>query len=93
MPAAYTSVESLPTPLDDSVRLTTLESRTVAALRYSGSWEAENHAEHRALLESWLHANGYRATSGYRVAGYDPPWTIPFLRRNEVMVDVEPVGD
>jgi hypothetical protein len=40
------------------------------------------------LLE-WVETNGLAMASAPRAAGYDPPWTIPFLRRNEVLVDIK----
>ena len=46
-------------------------------------------AENAAKLQAWIEANGYTAVSAPRSAGYDPPWTIPFLRRNEVHIDVK----
>jgi hypothetical protein len=40
-------------------------------------------------LAKWIAANGLETASGMRSARYDPPWTLWFLRRNEVLVDVQ----
>ena len=41
------------------------------------------------MLEAWIQGNGYKITGAYKVAGYNPPFTIPALRRNEVLIPVE----
>lgn len=40
-------------------------------------------------LVDWIQANGIESLSKQRFAGYAPPWALPFLRRNEVMIDVK----
>lgn len=87
MPAER-SKDSLPVPLDPAVTFRTVPARTVAAVRYSGLVSEETIREHTVLLEQWLAERGYVAVSPPRSARYDPPWTIPFLRRNEVLIDV-----
>ena len=88
MPAEY-SLETLPEPLDPAVKLRKQPPRTVATIRYSGPIREERIDEKAAELRAWLKENGYTAASSSRSAGYDPPWTLSFLRRNEVHIDVE----
>ena len=42
-----------------------------------------------AALQSWMLKNRLEAVSQPRIAGYDPPWTLPFLRRNEIIIDIK----
>ena len=87
MPADLT-METLPRPNDSSVRLVTIPSETVAVLRFSGATTPSAVAEHKAVLLKGL-ADGPWKPQGEPVAWfYDPPWTLPFLRRNEVAVVV-----
>lgn len=87
MPAEWTMAE-LPTPDDDRVRLVTVPPETVAVLRFSGSRGAHAVATHTEQLRNTLRAYGFEATGDATSWFYDPPWTLPFLRRNEVAIPV-----
>lgn len=88
MPAGYT-LDSLPEPMDGHVVLKTVPARKVAVIRYSGSLTEARIAEKTRELETWLSAQPYKVLSPARSAAYDPPWTVPALRRNEVHIDIE----
>jgi SOUL heme-binding protein len=87
MPAKWT-LEELPTPNDDRVRLVTVPAETVAVLRFTGDRDAKAVATRTAELRDALRARGYRETGEPTAWFYDPPWTLPFLRRNEVAIGV-----
>lgn len=89
LPDQFT-VATTPKPTDERVVLQQREARTVAVLRYSGRWSYESQKAHAAKLSEWLTGQGLKPVSPMRAAAYDPPWTLPFLRRNEVLVDVQP---
>lgn len=77
-------------PLSKDVTIREIPERRVAVLRYSGFWEPESINEKGAkLIETLKSANIKFLEDSLRSAAYDPPWTIPFLRRNEVHVDLE----
>lgn len=88
LPAEYT-LQTLPEPLDPDVFIRQQKGRKVAVLRYSGSLSEAAMNAHVDDLARWLAQKGLKATSEPRLAGYDPPWTLPFLRRNEIHVDIE----
>lgn len=88
MPSKYT-METLPEPLDSSVRLRQIPARKVAAVRYSGSWGSKKYEAQRILLEEFIRNKGFRIIGQDVFARYDPPFQIPFLRRNEVLFQVE----
>jgi hypothetical protein len=89
MPSAL-SLATLPAPNDPRVRLSLQPPVRVAALRFSG-WATENvtTARKAELLER-AKSHHLRVAGPVTLAQYDPPWTLPFLRRNEVMVPVAP---
>jgi hypothetical protein len=89
LPAGYT-LENSPLPNDERVSLQQIPARKVASLQYSGSWQQERFDTNSELLLQWIREQQLQPNSLPRVAGYDPPWTLPFLRRNEVLVDIKP---
>ena len=88
LPAKYT-IESLPEPLDPDVTIRQLKGRRVAVIRYSGSLSEAAMKARTGELSDWLAQRGYEAISEPGLAGYDPPWTLPFLRRNEIHIDIK----
>ena len=87
LPGSY-SIETAPVPSDPLVTLAVMPKKKVAVIRYSGSWNEESMRQKSKELVNWSRTNGLKPESKPRSAGYDPPWTIPFLRRNEIMIDV-----
>jgi len=88
LPSNY-SVATAPVPLDTAVIIKEIPGKKVAVLRYSGNLSEQCIEEKSEELQNWLSEQGYKAISPSRSAAYDPPWTLPFLRRNEVHIDIE----
>lgn len=88
LPASFT-IESAPVPSNPRVTLSVMPKKKVAVNRYSGSWSEEAMCQKTEELVDWIQANGLEPASKSRSARYDPPWTISFLRRNEVMIDLK----
>lgn len=89
MPAKWTA-ETLPVPNDDQVRVVTVPPETVAVLRFSGDRSPKAVAARVAELEEVLQNNAIKPTGAADAWFYDPPWTLPSRRRNEIAI---PVGD
>jgi hypothetical protein len=87
MPASY-NMDSLPLPTDSRVKLVELPKTRQAVLRYTGSTSNAAIAEKTRLLLETLKTSSWKAMGPTSAYLYNPPWTLPFLRRNEVMVDV-----
>jgi SOUL heme-binding protein len=87
LPAKWTMGE-LPTPDDDRVALVTVPPETVAVLRFSGNRDGRAVAARTERLRNTLRAYGFDATGEPVAWFYDPPWTLPFRRRNEVAIPV-----
>ena len=87
MPSKWT-VETLPTPNDDNVTLVTVPGETVAVLRFTGDRSAAAVAARTEELANTLHDRGIEVTGEPVAWFYDPPWTLPFRRRNEIAIAV-----
>ncbi|OYV16319.1 MAG: SOUL heme-binding protein, partial [Methylococcaceae bacterium NSM2-1] len=88
LPQGY-SLHTAPEPLDSSVVIKTIPDKKVAVIQYSGSLSEQSIEEKSEELTNWLTKQNYKAISPSRSAAYDPPWTLPFLRRNEIHIDIE----
>ncbi len=82
MPARY-SEATLPRPRDPRIAIRVLPEAEVAVLRFSGLPSPEAVAEAEARLAAALEGSDWRATGPGGAWFYDPPWTIPGLRRSE----------
>jgi len=87
MPSKFT-METLPKPTDERITLVEEPGRRLAVLRFSGFAWAGKLEKKAAALRDWLAENGIAPQSDAIFAFYDPPWTPPFMRRNEVMFEL-----
>lgn len=87
MPASYT-METLPTPDDSNIKLRQVPARRVAAVRYSGLWSEETYLLHKEKLEKWIKDNRFTVTGEPIWARYNGPFTLWFMRRNEILIPV-----
>ena len=87
MPSAYT-LQTLPVPNDARVELRNIEPARFAVLRFSGlAQPGDVEAKSNELLAQ-VTSHRLRALGAVSLAQYNPPWTVWFLRRTEVMVEV-----
>jgi hypothetical protein len=87
MPAKYGKAD-LPVPNDPGVRIVEVAAQDYAVLRFSGSRGGQAVATRTGELKAALAPSRWRAIGVPTAWFYDPPWTAPFLRRNEVAVTV-----
>lgn len=87
MPSKYTR-RTLPRPLDPRVSIRELPPRKVAARTYSWYATEERVRRETERLREMLARDGTRPASQFVSAQYNPPWTLPFLRRNEILVEL-----
>jgi effector-binding domain-containing protein len=88
MPASYT-LETLPEPSDPKVTLRQVPARRMAAVRYSGFWSEKGYLQNKLELESWIHERGLTIVGDPIWARYNSPFTLWFLRRNEILIPVD----
>lgn len=88
MPNKY-DLENIPKPNNDKVILEKIESYKAAAITFSGLSSQGNLEEHEKELFSFIKANKLKIIGMPYKAFYNPPWTPWFLRRNEIIVQIE----
>jgi DNA gyrase inhibitor GyrI len=81
------SFKTLPRPRSDKVVLTDLPASRFAVIRFSGLVD-ESMKQSIEALEAYILAEKFRPLGEPILAFYNPPWTIPFLRRNEIMIEL-----
>ncbi|GJQ13234.1 hypothetical protein GpartN1_g5025.t1 [Galdieria partita] len=91
LPKEYSEQLEPPEPVDSRVHLRLVPPRTVAVITFRGAVNRETLESDRAkkFMEQ-LKKDGYRlVSSDWELARYNPPFTPPPLRRNEILVQVE----
>jgi hypothetical protein len=87
MPASYT-LATLPRPNDASVTLREVPGGRYAVLVFSGFTGEDKVRANTAELLAWMGTKGFKPAGAPQLARYDPPWQLPFMRRNEIVVPV-----
>ncbi|MGE2832360.1 SOUL family heme-binding protein [Mycobacterium sp. SMC-4] len=87
MPSKWT-MQTLPAPDDERVQLVEVPGETVAVLRFSGDRSPAQVRRQSDRLREALRGSGYEMAGEPMSWFYDPPFTLPFRRRNEVVVPV-----
>ena len=87
MPSKY-SMETLPEPKNDRVRLKEIMTKKFVVIKFSGTNSNENVTEHENQLMNYIESNQIKIIDSPKYAFYNAPWTLPFMRRNEVMIEI-----
>ncbi|STX39529.1 SOUL family heme-binding protein [Legionella feeleii] len=88
MPSYY-SMERLPTPNNTAVKLTTMQGGRFVVIRFSGLANERNLKEHQQKLVDFVRTKKLKPISELIYAFFNPPWTLPLLRRNEIMIEIK----
>ena len=88
LPSKYNKIQP-PEPLDPEVNVVKVSGYKAAAISYSGNLREEKYNAKIEELLNIIKLKGPQTIGEPFSAGYDPPWTIPFLKRNEVLIIVE----
>ena len=85
MPSVYT-METLPKPKNSNIEIIKLPAKTYAVIKFSGLAGSEKVEAKTQKLQRWMQSQSLTASDLPELARYNPPWTLPFMRRNEVMI-------
>ena len=87
MPSQYT-LATIPKPKNNAVRLREVPGKYFVVLAYSGLNGVAKVQEKTNETVQWAQQKGLEMIGRPQLARYDPPWTLPMFRRNEIMVEV-----
>ena len=82
------AARKVPAPKANDVAVQQMRAAKFAVFTYSGRGTDKNEAEALSKLRTWMEKKNLRAEGEPVFAYYDPPWTLPFMRRNEVMLRI-----
>ena len=88
MESKYTQ-ETLPVPNNSKIRITEIKDRVMAVISFSGRWSQKNFEKHEQILVNDLKNAGIGVASEAIYARYNAPFTPWFLRRNEIMFEID----
>jgi len=89
MPSQYT-MQTLPKPNNPDVKIVQVPAQTYGVIKFSGLAGSKKVAKKTETLKSWMQTQKLVITGTPELARYNPPWTLPFMRRNEVMMAYQP---
>lgn len=88
MPSAY-KIDTLPKPRNKAVKLKEISGKRFAVIRFSGLASQEKLDKEQKNLERFITQHALTPIGQPTYAFYNPPWTLPFFRRNEVMIEIQ----
>ena len=97
LPFSYTKLDQLPVPTDKRISLRVMPRRILAVKAFSGWYSAIEGEKQLLKLKAWLESDKIIEEGSIKdvnspkwsVAQYHPPFTLPFLRRNEIWVELD----
>lgn len=89
MPSSFT-LDTLPTPDSAQVMLRAIAPSRTAALRFSGLTREPDIIKRTERLDAFITQHGLKPAGAPTLARYDPPWQPWFMRRNEILVELQP---
>ena len=87
MPKEY-SLSTLPKPNNKNITITSLPAEKYAVIIFSGLVRKSNYDEQVKLLKKFILKKNLKTIGLIQIARYNPPWTLPFFRRNELMIRI-----
>ena len=89
MPKQYT-METLPKPKNPLVHIKEVTGKRYAVMKFSGFNNQEKIENNTQQLREWIEVKRLHAIGQPQLARYNPPWTLPPWRRNEILIEIAP---
>ncbi len=82
------SIDQISSPTDPKLQVIECDEIIAAVVKFSGAAKAHDILAKREELRGWITRQGFEESGPMRLAQFDPPFAISFLRRNELQVAV-----
>lgn len=86
-------IDTLPKPNNRDIKLRQVAEHGAAVIRFNGWTTQSSIEEQTARLQKWISDQGLEATGAPQIARYNDPFTLPWRRRNEIIIPVRAPGD
>ena len=87
MPKEY-SLSTLPKPNNKNITITRLPAEKYAVIVFSGLVRESSYDKQAKILYNFIKNKNLTTIGALQIARYNPPWTLPFFRRNELMIRI-----
>ena len=87
MPSTF-SIDTLPQPINNKIAIKQIPENKMAVITFNGKNEEKNISNHEAILMDFITKNNLKCDKIPIYAFYNPPWTLPILRKNEIMFEI-----
>ena len=87
MPSQYT-LATIPKPKNNAVTLREVPSKYFIVHKYSGFNTVSRVQSKTDEAVEWATKRSYKIIGTPQLSRYDPPWTLPMFRRNEIMIEI-----
>lgn len=88
MPSKY-NIDTLPKPKNESVIIQNIPPQQFIVIRFAGKHSDSNIQKQEKKLMQYIQSNNISVVGAPKYAFYNPPWTLPFMRRNEIMIEIQ----
>tara|TARA_Y100000994_G_C15515015_1_gene369164 strand:+ start:95 stop:619 length:525 start_codon:yes stop_codon:yes gene_type:complete len=83
------NIKDLPSPSGQNITFEKFNLDKCAVISFSWFVNERKIVKYKNKLQKFLDRNGHKAISPFMINRYDPPWTLPFMRRNEILVKID----
>lgn len=88
MPKKFTRA-SLPEPGTSEVAIREIGPRRIVAIKFNGNFNATLASKYLMSLYNYLADNNLKQKGDPEYAFYNPPWVPGFMKRNEILIEIE----
>lgn len=83
------ALSEIPDPINSNIKIKHYPEMTCAVICFSGNTGPSRVEQMKNQLSDWIELMHFEIIGNYRLARYNPPFSLPFLRKNEILVEVK----